>query len=107
MKLVSLLFMLSLVGCPNGAVTASPTPFPVPDTGQCEAMCLHLQALGCEEGKPLYDSDLPGAPGVPNETCTEDCEKQQNNGVFYNPSCVKKAASCSDIESARKNRCFD
>lgn len=100
--LVFVSLILALLGCPPAV---SPNPLPVPDTDQCGAMCTQLQVLKCAEGKDVYDSDLPGPAGVPNETCAQDCEKQQNNGVFYNPKCVKLVTSCKDIEAARKKTC--
>jgi len=70
-------------------------------------MCDHIgpQNLNCAEGQPVYDSALPGPTGVPNESCTDFCTKQQANGVFINPKCVAKVAACSDIEAARKKVC--
>ena len=96
------LLALPLLGCPNAA---SPNPLPVPDSDQCAPMCAHLQALNCAEGQPLYDSDLPGDAGVPNETCTQDCVKQPGNGVFYNPKCVETVPTCAQIEAYRKMTC--
>lgn len=101
-----LLAALVLVGCP-APVTPSPNPFPVPNTDECGAMCSVLHSLGCVEGKDVYDSDVAGDAGVPNETCTQDCQKQQGNGVFYNPICVKHITACLQIETVRKQRCTE
>jgi hypothetical protein len=73
-------------------------------------MCAHIGpvdegGLGCAEGQPVYDSTLPGDAGVPNESCTQFCEKQQANGVFINPRCVMQVTSCSQIETARAQTC--
>jgi len=70
-------------------------------------MCLHIgpgpENLNCEEGEAVYDSDLPGTPGVPNLSCTDFCEKQQENGLNLYPRCVAQVQSCEEIESARQN----
>lgn len=89
-----------LVGCPTPG--KSPNPIPVPDTHMCGDMCNYLIQLGCEEGKPLYDSDVPGPVGVPNESCEDWCVKQQGNGIFLNPRCVMKATSCLAVETMRQ-----
>jgi hypothetical protein len=73
-------------------------------------MCLHIGpkaqgGLGCEEGDPVYDSDLPGPKGVPNKSCTAFCTGQQANGVFVNPRCIIQVKSCGEIESARQRTC--
>jgi hypothetical protein len=68
-------------------------------------MCRHIgpEGLACEEGEPVYDSDLPGTPGVPNESCAMFCEKQQENGVNLYTGCVAKVRSCAEIETARQH----
>lgn len=93
--------ILVLVGCPTDPAK-SPNPIPAPDSNLCGAMCDYLVQLGCEEGKPLYDSDLPGPRGVPNETCENWCIKTQDHGIFLNPRCVMKASSCLNIEEMRQ-----
>lgn len=97
--------VLVLTSCPGPV--PPPTPTPAPDTSFCGAMCDHIgpKGLNCPEGKPVYDSDLPGPPGVPNESCTDFCSKQQQNGVYLNAKCVSQVASCAEIEAARKKTC--
>jgi hypothetical protein len=73
-------------------------------------MCAHIGpvdagGLGCPEGQPVYDSTLPGEAGVPNETCTAFCQRQQANLVFINPRCVMQVTSCDQIEAARQKTC--
>jgi len=95
----------ALFGCPKQSTSVvNVAPIPT-DTDLIPAMCTHLQVLGCAEGKDLYDSDLPGPHGIPNETCAQFYEKQQDNGIFINPRCVMKVSSCADIESARQKDC--
>lgn len=108
-ELSKLIFVLCLLGCHPQDVKPdpNPTPNPAPVVSDCEAMCQHIGptkdgGLGCEEGNPIYDSDLPGTPGVPNESCTTFCEKQQENGVDLNPRCVVSVKSCGEIETARQ-----
>ena len=87
-----LLFTLSCqVGPP------APAPIPPTDTDFCAPMCEHLSKLGCEEGQPVYNSDLGGPVGVPNQSCTAFCEQVQEFGYFVNPRCVSQVTSCSDI----------
>jgi hypothetical protein len=97
---------VALLGCPQQAVSP---PTPAPDTDLCGSMCNYLLLLGCEEGKPVYDSDIPVAPGHspgdPNESCEQFCQKQQDNGIFLNPRCVMKAKSCLEIEQMRPQDC--
>lgn len=102
------LLLILLLGChpkPSPNPPPGPTPDPDPAMSACEAMCQHIgpKGLGCEEGDPVYDSDLPGEPGVPNQSCTSFCEKQQENGLDLNPRCVARVQSCSEIETARQN----
>ncbi len=95
----------SLTGCVPEAKGPSPNPAVVPDSDLCGRMCDHLAALGCEEGKSVYDSDRPGPKGVPNMTCTEFCTDQQSKGTFINPRCVMNVTKCSEIEPARQKVC--
>lgn len=107
-----LIFCASLalvLGCPVNREPPSPTPNPVPDSELCGAMCAHLGAgdagLGCEEGKALYNSDLPGPRDVPNQSCEDWCKQQQGKGVFINPRCVMQVKACAEIEPARQSIC--
>jgi hypothetical protein len=84
-----------------------PRPIVVPDTQDCKVLCDHLAKLGCEEGHPVYNSDLPGPYGVPNQSCAEWCTEIQDRGTFLNPKCVKKVQSCVQIEEWRKKTCTD
>ena len=97
-----LLLVLSLFGC-----HPQPTPIPPPEPGEsdCAVMCQNIgpQGLNCEEGSDVYDSDIPGTPGVPNESCTAFCEKQQKNGLNLHPRCVAKVQSCGEIDPAREH----
>lgn len=90
---------------PKEADTPSPAPINVPDTEMCPVMCEHFKALKCEEGDPLYNSDLPGPKGVPNQTCAEWCVEIQSKGTYLNPRCGKVVPSCDLIESWRKKTC--
>lgn len=82
-----------------------PAPKPAPDSDLCEDMCNYLTQLGCEEAQPLYDSELPGPRGIPNETCVQWCVKQQAKGLYLNPRCVMQAKSCLEIEELRARNC--
>lgn len=98
------LVALLIIGCPQDP-PKSPNPYPAPDSDMCGSMCSYLIQLGCDEGKPLYDSDLPGPVGIPNESCEVWCKKQQTNGIFLNPRCVMKAQSCGEVEALRLQVC--
>lgn len=104
MRAIPFVFAVLLLGCPPAAV---PTPNPAPDATSCGAMCAHIgpSGLNCPEGQSVYDSDLPGPTGTPNESCTDFCTKQTNNGIFINPKCVAQVATCADIEAARQKTC--
>jgi hypothetical protein len=103
---------LSLSGCPyhqpEGPVDNLPIVRP-PDTSLCGEACRHIGAkgdggLGCEEGKPVYNSDKPGPKDVPNETCEEFCRTSQENGAFLNPACLRLVPSCDRIEEYRQKK---
>jgi hypothetical protein len=86
------------------------TPVPAPDSASCDDMCKHIGpkdqgGLGCEEGSPVYDSDVPGPKDVPNESCGDFCRKQQAQGVHLNPKCVVKVTSCDQIDTAMRSTC--
>jgi hypothetical protein len=98
--------LLMLVGCPKQQ-PVSPNPLPAPDTDLCGKMCEHLgpKGLNCPEGQDVYDSDKPGPHGVPNETCEQFCQYQQDNGAFVNPRCLIQVPRCADIETWRQKTC--
>ena len=97
----TLALALLLTGCPSTPDPLPPPPVPPPDTDLCTVMCDHLAGLGCEEGKPVYNNDLPGPEGVPNQSCSENCQELQDRGFFVNPKCVIDAPSCATIEDYR------
>jgi hypothetical protein len=111
MRSVCLLLFAVLIGChPDVKPDPGPTPGPTPTIDGCAVMCKHLApvqegGLGCEEGQAVYDSDLPGTPGVPNESCADFCHKQETNGLSINTACVAQVQSCADIEAARQKTC--
>lgn len=96
---------LTLVGCPPKEPRI-PGPPPLDPTGTeyCAEMCdvIGPQGLKCEEGEDVYNNDLPGPEGEPNQSCTEWCEEQQARGFYVNPKCVRLVTVCEDIESARQ-----
>jgi len=82
-----------------------PWPILPSDTSECAVMCGHLKSLRCQEGEDLYNSDISGPVGIPNQTCTAWCIEVQGRGVFLNPRCVKTVPSCNLIEEYRKRAC--
>lgn len=98
----ALLTLLVLGACPiQGSNHPGPRPIDPPDSDMCSMMCEHLAGLGCEEGKPVYNSDLPGPEGQPNQSCEDNCEELQDRGYFFNPKCVGEVTQCSQIEDYR------
>ena len=107
MRKLCLFLFPTILGCTQVAVV---TPRPIPDTDMIGAMCQHLGpkekgGLGCEEGKPVYNSDLPGTPGVPNQSCTDFYTELQAKGYFVNPRCILLVSTCDAIEAARQKTC--
>lgn len=99
------LFLGCLFECTPSREPPTPQPPVPPDTDLCGAMCQHFRDLKCEEGQPLYDSDLPGPRGTPNLSCEAFCQKTHQSGVYLNPTCELKITACSQIESARQKLC--
>jgi hypothetical protein len=95
---------LTFCACPPGPVVPGP---PAPDSQFCPAACDHIgpNGLNCPEGQPLYNESLPGEAGVPNETCTQFCQAQQQNAIFLNPRCLMQVPTCADIEAWRQKDC--
>lgn len=104
MRRLLLVLGLTLTGCPTEPNI--PAPNPPPDTDQCDAMCKHLgpEGLKCEEGEDVYNNDLPGPEGVPNQTCADNCRELQGKGFFVNPRCVAIVPSCEVIEEYRQKQ---
>lgn len=103
LALLSLVALL-VIGCPKTTDPPIPPPNPPVDTDLCSDMCEHLDTLGCEEGKPVYNNDLPGPVDVPNQSCADNCKELQDKGFFVNPRCVLTVKSCEDIEPARQKQ---
>lgn len=105
MRRLWLFFPIILVlGCPTPPDPVTPSPTPPPDTDWCAAMCEHIgpEGLNCEEGGPVYNSDLPGPVDVPNQSCQEWCVELQDRGFFVNPKCVADVERCDQIEEFRQ-----
>jgi len=107
-KFIAASFALSLVGCPltNGppSVTPTPTPTPKSELKGIEAMCAHLNKLGCEEGGAVYNDNLPGPKDVPNQSCSDFYKEVESEGIPVNATCVSKVPSCDLIETYRLKR---
>ena len=102
MKQLQLLWLLFVLGCPPAIDAVVPPPNPPVDTDLCGQMCTHLESLGCEEAKPVYNNDVEGPKDVPNQSCPEFCKELQDKGVFVNPRCVSTVKTCDEIETARQ-----
>ena len=100
--LPSLLAAALLWGCPQQEPEIpAPPPTPASDPTFCEEACSAWAKLGCEEGEDLYNSDLEGEPGVPNQSCTEWCQEMQDRQSALNPKCTRLVDSCDQIEDYR------
>lgn len=102
--LPALVFSLVMFSCTPSQDPPNPPPNPPPDTDLCDRMCTHLASPGldCEEGRPVYNSDLPGPVDVPNQSCRDWCVEMQDKGVFINPRCVALVKTCAEIEAYRQ-----
>lgn len=105
-----LLAAITLVSCQPTKEAPSPSPKVIPDTELIPQMCQHIGpkdkgGLGCEEGNPVYNSDIAGPPGVPNQSCADYYKELQDRGFFVNPRCILQVPSCSQIEPARQKTC--
>jgi hypothetical protein len=71
------------------------------DPTYCTAACKHLADLGCPEGEPVYNSDLPGPLDVPNQSCADWCKELQDRDAALNPRCLLLITDCTQIEEYR------
>lgn len=90
-----LLVVLAVAGCSGCPAPDAPLrPVQPTDTPSCAAACAHLKDLGCPEGKGSTPSD-------PN-SCQNDCEYVQKNGLSIRPSCWVNIKSCEELETTCK-----
>jgi len=82
--------LIALIAAFSVGATCSVPPIVIepPGTDKCTAACKNLQALGCEEGKPLPDGT----------TCVQFCERTQKKGHWLDTECHAKVQSCAEIE---------
>lgn len=98
-----ILVVLTLAGCVPLEPTNDPSPTikDPPNTDLCDSMCNQLKKLGCEEGNPVYNDDLPGPKDVPNQSCGDFCRTLQKQNISVNPKCVRDITVCSQVEDYR------
>ena len=83
-KCVSLFLLLS-IGCKSFA----PQPEPImTDINLCSTAEMHLNELGCPEGKPLKDGT----------SFTKFCTDTQYAGIYLNPKCLSKITACDQVD---------
>jgi hypothetical protein len=87
--LMTILVILFIAGC----TTVPVFPTEPDDTYLCPQVCLHLQVLQCESGKPV--------DGV---TCEQFCVETQQAGHSLDLSCVLTILDCNAINSCTHNR---
>jgi hypothetical protein len=102
-RAILLLSLLVAAGCRQEKDPEIPAPPPAPasDPAFCAEACAQHEELGCEEGEPVYNSDLPGPAGEPNQSCEEWCVEMQERGSALNPACTRLVSSCDQIEEYR------
>lgn len=98
-KICVLLVVFGVFGCSKSLPSPPPKP-PTPPT-VLEGMCQHLRDLGCEEGLPVYNDDLPGPLDVPNQSCEDFHADLEKEGIKVNALCVSRVRSCDEIEDYR------
>lgn len=100
--LAALLFVTSCYTPTVAYDPVTPAPIAPPDSDFCAPMCQKWQSLKCPQGDDVYNNDIPGPDGVPNQKCTDWCKEEQVKGVFLNPRCTKSVTKCEDIEPYRQ-----
>lgn len=93
--------VLCLLGCASEQSIPKPPPDTASDPTYCEQACTRLADLGCPEGAPVYNSDLPGPVDVPNQTCTAWCRELQERDAALNPRCLMGIQDCAKVEDYR------
>lgn len=102
MKALMVFAAFLLVACPPVQEPDVPKPTPTPpDENAMGAMCDHLRELQCEEGKDVYNDNLPGPVDVPNQSCEDFYTELEGQGIPINPQCIAKVPDCSAIEDYR------
>lgn len=90
----TLMALVTLVTLSCGHLKPPPVPIDPGDSEMCLAACSRMEALGCEEGKPLEDGT----------SCVKFCVETQAAGHALNPTCLSKINSCSEIDHCNVNR---
>lgn len=89
--IVAIVVLTVLASCRYG-YQGPDRPVKPTDTDSCEAGCARLKELEC----PGHEGSDPGDP----ESCKNDCEYIQGNGVALSPSCWAEMKSCDELETA-------
>ena len=79
----------------------APADFPPPEdrSAQCEAVCSHMEAIGCRLGCPFMPDAGPDADPTSIETSSFDCWTSCMAGVSSRPD-------VADIDVTRALRCY-
>jgi len=92
-KLLPILILLVLTGCPS-YVPQPVGPTPVPrDTDACGEAGKNIEALQCLDprGDPMWTNRN-------GEKFEETCRKlQEEGGIFLDPKCIASATTCEQI----------
>lgn len=92
-KLIGLVLLLALAGCPPVLDPHHPGPTPdVVDTDQCESAEKKLEELECKDrrGDPMWVNKK-------GERFQETCRRAQEEGtIFLNPKCIANAKTCEE-----------
>jgi hypothetical protein len=109
--------VVCIASCKTNRGLVTPNPPVVTDQGDCVAACDNLKTLGCEQAQPIdmgttckVDADCLGPDGATDKfqtcsalgtcmvTCANFCVSTENQGVWLDPTCVKKVTACDQVE---------
>lgn len=94
MRILSLIFAATLLfACAGPGEDPAPHVTPVCGIELCGEACTHMAELGCEEGTPV---ELPDGGSM---SCSEFCQYEHENGVYWNTECIVSITTCEQIES--------
>lgn len=84
------------IACGSQPIIVRPPP-----EEDCEAACLHLEALECVEAEPMPGPD--GALGTADDgTCVQVCENAARDLQGLNSKCVANVKSCVEVDACQR-----
>lgn len=96
-----MIFRYSICSLLLAACGSSPIIVRPPPEEDCEAACLHLEALECVEADPTPGPD--GALGTADDgTCVAICENAKAELQGLNSKCVANVKSCAEVDRCQQ-----